>query len=160
MITILIFILSITLNAQQRNSTSEKEIDDIMKWHVLRQQVERAVYRGQLDRIEADKEYSNFRAMMNGRRIEYKDPILEKHFKKYGIENVSNLKNTLLDEGIPVNKLEAVLGGMLRLMHVARLDESNFRINPRYEVYFKERVGLNNRQVDQIIAIVRSQISY
>ena len=113
MITILIFILSITLNAQQRNSTSEKEIDDIMKWHVLRQQVERAVYRGQLDRIEADKEYSNFRAKMNGRRIKYKDPILEKHFKKYGIENVSNLKNTLLDEDISVNKLEAVLGGML-----------------------------------------------
>ena len=66
----------------------------------------------------------------------------------------------MLDEGIPVNKLEAVLGGMLRLMHVARLEESNFRINPRYEVYFKERVGLTNRQVDQIIAIVRSQIPY
>ena len=158
MITILVLILSTNLNAQQKNSTSEQEIDDIMKWHVLRQRVERAVDRGKLNRIEADKEYSNFRAKINGRRIEYRDPTLEKHFKKYGIENVSNLKNTLLDEDISVNKLEAVLGGMLRLMHAARLEESNFRINPRYVEYFKDRVGLTNKQVDQILAIVRSHI--
>ena len=55
MITILVLILSTNLNAQQKNSTSEKEIDDIMKWHVLRQRVERAVDRGKLNRIEAHK---------------------------------------------------------------------------------------------------------
>ena len=73
MITILVLILSTNLNAQQKNSTSEKEIDDIMKWHVLRQRVEKAVDRGKLNRIEADKEYSNFRAKMNGRRIDDSD---------------------------------------------------------------------------------------
>ena len=63
-----------------------------MKWHVLRQQVERAVYRGQLDRIEADKEYSNFRAKMNGRRIEYKDPILENILKNMALRMFLILK--------------------------------------------------------------------
>ena len=43
MITILVLILSTNLNAQQKNSTSAQEIDDIMKWHDLRQRVERAV---------------------------------------------------------------------------------------------------------------------
>ncbi len=157
MITILILVFSTTVNAQQKNSVSPAEIDDIMKWRALRQRVERAVNRGKLDRIEADKKYSNFRAKMNGRKIEYKDPILEKHFKKYGIENVPTIKNILLDEGIPINKLEAVLGGILRLMHAAKLDKSNFRMNPRYEVYFKNRLGLTNNQIDQILAIVRAQ---
>ena len=60
MITILVLILSTNLNAQQKNSTSEQEIDDIMKWHVLRQRVERAVDRGKLNRIEADNQYSIF----------------------------------------------------------------------------------------------------
>ena len=62
-----------------------------------------------------------------------------------------------MDYNIPADQLDAVLGGMLRLVHAVKLDRENFRINPRLETYFKDRLGLTDRQTD-LIARIASDI--
>ena len=50
-------------------------------------------------------------------------------------------------------------GGILRLAHMARLDGANFKINPRLEIYFKQRIGLTDSQIDYIISLVRKDVN-
>ena len=156
---IAILIFPFYFYAQQTDSSSVNDIDNKMKWQVLRNRVENAVKHGKLTRAAADKEYAKFRAHAIGKKIETKDPVLEKHFQKYGIENIDYLKNELLDQNISAYQLDAVLGGILRLAHMARLDGANFKINPRLEIYFKQRIGLTDSQINYIISLVRKDVN-
>ena len=63
------------------------------------------------------------------------------------------MKNKLLDRGISSSQLDAVLGGMLRLVHAARTDGENFKMNPRIEAYFKDRLGLANPQIEYLMGL-------
>tara|TARA_B100000029_G_scaffold256626_1_gene253357 strand:+ start:2090 stop:2572 length:483 start_codon:yes stop_codon:yes gene_type:complete len=156
---IAILVLPLYLYAQQTDPSSVNEIDNKMKWRVLRDRVEKAFKHGKLTREEADNEYAKFRAYATGKKIETKDPVLEKHFQKYGIENIDYLKNELLDQNIGVDQLDAVLGGILRLAHRAKLDGANFKMNPRLEIYFKQRIGLSDSQIDYIVGLVRRDVN-
>ena len=62
----------------------------------------------------------------------------------------------MLDKGIPVDKLDAVLGGMLRLVHAARTDGDSFEMNPRIEAYFKDRLELTHFQIDYLMDVARN----
>ena len=62
----------------------------------------------------------------------------------------------MLDQGIPGDRLDAVLGGMLRLVHAARTDGDKFEMNPRIETYFKDRLELTNFQIDYLIDVAKS----
>jgi len=151
------YLLPLLLNAQQTSSMPKKELDDQKKWEILRHKIETAVSKGDISREDADKRYASFRARSSGQRFERKDPVMEEHFKRFGIEDIDELKNRLLDYNIPADQLDAVLGGMLRLVHAVKLDRENFRINPRLETYFKDRLGLTDRQTD-LIARIASDI--
>ena len=155
----MIWVFPILLSAQQSAASGKDKLDDRKKWEVFRQRMERAVSRGDSSREEADNKYASFRARSKGQRTERKDPVLEGHFKRLGVEDLDKLKNELLDHGILSDQLDAVLGGMLRLVHAAKTDGDNFKLNPRIESYFKDRLGLTNSQTDHLMTIARRIVS-
>ncbi len=139
--------------AQQVDSSLKRKINDLAKWEDVRKYLETAVEKGEITRQEANHKYARYRSLSSGRKHERKDPILDNNFKKLGVENINEMKNKLLDRGISSSQLDAVLGGMLRLVHAARKDGENFKTNSRIEQYFKERIGLTNTQVGYLIEL-------
>ena len=134
----------------QNDKLSKRE-----KWKILRQKTERDVDKGEISREDADKKYSRFRSHLLGKKAEIKDPVLENHFKKFGIDDIDQLKNHLLDKHIPIDKLDAVLGGMLRLVHYFKSEGNNQKMNPRLEAYFKGRLGLTSHHTTQVYKTAR-----
>ena len=144
------------LNGQDSLLSQNDKLSKREKWKILRQKTERDVDRGEISREEADNKYSRFRSHLLGKRAERKDPVLENHFKKIGIDNIDQLKNHLMDKHIPIDKLDAVLGGMLRLVHYFKSEGNNQKINPRLEAYFKGRLGLTSYQTNQVYKTARN----
>ena len=144
------------LNAQDPLLSQNDKLSKREKWKILRQKTEIEVEKGEISREDADKKYSRFRSHLLGKKAERKDPVLENHFKKFGIDDIDQLKNHLLDKHIPIDKLDAVLGGMLRLIHYFKSDENNQKINPRLEAYFKGRLGLTSYHTTQVYKTARN----
>ena len=146
---ILVF-FPLILNAQDSLFSQNDKLSKREKWKILRQKTERDVDKGEISREDADKKYSRFRSHLLGKKAERKDPVLENHFKQFGIDDIDQLKNHLLDKQIPIDKLDAVLGGMLRLVHYFKSVENNQRMSPRLEAYFKGRLGLTTHHTTQV----------
>jgi|TARA_B100002019_G_scaffold266261_1_gene256382 hypothetical protein len=147
---VIVVFFPLMLNAQDSLLTQNDKLSKREKWKILRQKTERDVDKGEISREDADKKYSRFRSHMLGKKAERKDPVLENHFKKFGIDDIDQLKNHLLDKHIPIDKLDAVLGGMLRLVHYFKSEGNNQKINPRLETYFKGRLGLTSYHTTQV----------
>ena len=147
---VIVVFFPLMLNAQDSLLTQNDKLSKREKWKILRQKTERDVDKGEISREDADKKYSRFRSHLLGKKAERKDPVLENHFKKFGIDDIDQLKNHLLDKHIPINKLDAVLGGMLRLVHYFKSEGNNQKINPRLEAYFKGRLGLTSYHTTQV----------
>ena len=147
---VIVVFFPLMLNAQDSLLTQNDKLSKREKWKILRQKTERDVDKGEISRGDADKKYSRFRSHMLGKKAERKDPVLENHFKKFGIDDIDQLKNHLLDKHIPIDKLDAVLGGMLRLVHYFKSEGNNQKINPRLEAYFKGRLGLTSYHTTQV----------
>ena len=56
-----------------------------------------------------------------------------------------------MNNGITDNQLDAVLRGMIRLIQGAKADGNNFEMNPRMQIYFQDRIGLNQEQVQHVM---------
>ena len=153
---VIVVFFPLMLNAQDSLLTQNDKLSKREKWKILRQKTERDVDKGEISRKDADKKYSRFRSHMLGKKAERKDPVLENHFKKFGIDDIDQLKNHLLDKHIPIDKLDAVLGGMLRLVHYFKSEGNNQKINPRLEAYFKGRLGLTSYHTTQVYKTARS----
>ena len=153
---VIVVFFPLMLNAQDSLLSQNDKLSKREKWKILRQKTERDVDKGEISREDADKKYSRFRSHLLGKKAERKDPVLENHFKKFGIDDIDQLKNHLLDKHIPIDKLDAVLGGMLRLIHYFKSDENNQKINPRLEAYFKGRLGLTSYHTTQVYKTARN----
>ena len=147
---VIVVFFPLMLNAQDSLLSQNDKLSKREKWKILRQKTERDVDKGEISREDADKKYSRFRSHLLGKKAERKDPVLENHFKKFGIDDIDQLKNHLLDKHIPIDKLDAVLGGMLRLVHYFKSEGNNQKINPRLEAYFKGRLGLTSYHTAQV----------
>ena len=147
---VIVVFFPLMLIAQDPLLSQNDKLSKREKWKILRQKTERDVDKGEISREDADKKYSRFRSHMLGKKAERKDPVLENHFKKFGIDDIDQLKNHLLDKHIPIDKLDAVLGGMLRLVHYFKSEGNNQKINPRLEAYFKGRLGLTSYHTTQV----------
>lgn len=147
---VIVVFFPLMLNAQDSLLSQNDKLSKREKWKILRQKTERDVDKGEISREDADKKYSRFRSHLLGKKAERKDPVLENHFKKFGIDDIDQLKNHLLDKHIPIDKLDAVLGGMLRLVHYFKSEGNNQKINPRLETYFKGRLGLTSYHTTQV----------
>lgn len=153
---VIVVFFPLILNGQDSLLSQNDKLSKREKWKILRQKTERDVDKGEISREEADKKYSRFRSHLLGKRAERKDPVLENHFKKIGIDNIDQLKNHLMDKHIPIDKLDAVLGGMLRLVHYFKSEGNNQKINPRLEAYFKGRLGLTSYHTNQVYKTARN----
>ena len=147
---VIVVFFPLMLNAQDSLLSQNDKLSKREKWKILRQKTERDVDKGEISREDADKKYSRFRSHLLGKKAERNDPVLENHFKKFGIDDIDQLKNHLLDKHIPIDKLDAVLGGMLRLVHYFKSEGNNQKINPRLETYFKGRLGLTSYHTTQV----------
>ena len=151
-----IILLSIPLSLTAQSSiVGKSHLEDRARWEGVRERIEIAVERGELTREEADERYARYRAKLAGTRSERRDHIMENHYEKLGISDLGLIKNGLLDQGIPASQLDAVLGGMLRLVHAAKIDGENFKMNPRIEIYFKDRLGLTDLQTEYVMGYSR-----
>ena len=138
-IPILLLYLPLTLLAQ---NSSEKA--------GVRERIETAVEQGLITREQADERYAEFRKRMNINKLE-QNTELEKHYNKLGVNNLDRIKKGLLNNGITDNQLDAVLRGMIRLIHGVKADGNNFEMNPRMQIYFQNRIGLNQEQVQHVM---------
>ena len=153
---VIVVFFPLILNGQDSLFSQNDKLSKREKWKNFIQKTERDVDKGEISREDADKKYSRFRSHLLGKRAERKDPVLENHFKKIGIDDIDQLKNHLLDKHIPIDKLDAVLGGMLRLVHYFKSEGNNQKINPRLEAYFKGRLGLTSYQTNQVYKTARN----
>ena len=99
-IKIIILIFPLLLIAQ-RSSSVRGQSPDMIEWVKLREKIEKAVERGDITREDADKTYSQYRSRMSGIKHVRQDPVIENHFKDLGVDDLNELKNEMLDEGIP-----------------------------------------------------------
>ena len=147
-ISILLLYLPLVIVAQ--NSLEKSRVEDRDKWVGVRERIEGAVERGEITREQADERYAEFRKRINPNKRE-QNTELEKHYNKLGVNNLDRIKKGLLNNGITDNQLDAVLRGMIRLIHGAKADGNNFEMNPRMQIYFQDRIGLNQEQVQHVM---------
>jgi hypothetical protein len=86
-------------------------------------------------------------------RIEKQETSMEINFNKYSSKSLGYIKNNLYDMGIEPEKLDSVIGGLLRLFHFSKLEGSNFKINHRMNSYFTDRLQLSQKQIEYLIYV-------
>ena len=144
-IIISILFLPIILSSQSSSETQD-----------IRDRIETAVDQGLITREQAEERFARYRERLGQRnnlivgKSEPKTDILT-NYKKLGVNNLSRIKKSLSNNGIPDNQLDGVLRGMLRLIHVAKSDENNYEMNPRMRNYFEDRIGLDPKQVQYVM---------
>ena len=142
-ISILLLYLPLVIVAQ--NSLEKSRVEDRAKWVGVRERIEGAVERGEITREQADERYAEFR-----RRMAMRDTDTVGHYEKLGIKDLNRIKNALMKNGISNSQLDAVLGGMLRVIHAAKAEGDNFEMNPRVQAYFQDRIGLAQDQTQYV----------
>ena len=156
---IIILSLGLPIMIMGQKSSDISNSDDKALWEGFQRRIEIAVEKGLITPEQAKERYAGFRKRMEHRNGENlgsgrmnlnkreQNTELAAHFKKLGISDLSRIKNGLLDNGITDSQLDAVLGGMVRLIHGSKADGKDFEMNPRLQVYFQDRIGLNQEQV-------------
>ena len=156
---IIILSLGLPMMLMGQKSSDISNSNDKALWEGFQRRIEIAVEQGLITPEQARERYAGFRKRMGHRNDENlgsgrmnlnrreQNTELAAHFKKLGISDLNRIKNGLLENGITDSQLDAVLGGMVRLIHGSKADGKNFEMNPRLQVYFQDRIGLNQEQV-------------
>ena len=156
---IIILSLGLPMMLMGQKSSDISNSDDKALWEGFQRRIEIAVEQGLITPEQARERYAGFRKRMEHRNDENlgkgrmnlnkreQNTELAAHFKKLGISDLNRIKYGLLDNGITDSQLDAVLGGMVRLIHGSKADGKDFEMNPRLQVYFQDRIGLNQEQV-------------
>ena len=85
---VIVVFFPLMLIAQDSLLSQNDKLSKREKWKILRLKTERDVDKGDISREDADKKYSRFRSHLLGKKAERKDPVLENHFKKFGIDDI------------------------------------------------------------------------
>lgn len=142
-ISILLLYLPLVIVAQ--NSLENSRIEDRAIWEGFQRRIEGAVERGEMTQEQARESYAGFR-----RRMAMHGTDIVGHYEKLGISDLNRIKNGLMKNGISDNQIDAVLGGMLRVIHAAKSEGDNFEMNPRIQSYFQDRIGLTQDQTQYV----------
>ncbi len=76
---------------------------------------------------------------------------IEDQFKRFGVGDMNRIKKHLFENGISADKIDRVLGGMVRVMHEVQAEGNDFELNPRMEEYFKSGLSLTDVHIKLII---------
>ena len=156
---IIILSLGLPMMLMGQKSLDISNSDDKALWEGFQRRIEIAVEKGLITPEQAKERYAGFRKRMEHRNDENlgsgrmnlirseQNTELAAHFKKLGISDLNRIKNGLLDNGITDSQLDAVLGGMVRLIHGSKADGKDFEMNTELQVYFQDTIGLNQEQV-------------
>ena len=156
---IIILSLGLPIILMGQKSSDISNSDDKALREGFQRRIEIAVEQGLITPEQARERYAGFRKRMENRNDENlgsgrmnlnrseQNTELAARFKKLGISDLNRIKNGLLDNGITDSQLDAVLGGMVRLIHGSKADGKDFEMNPRLQGYFQDRIGLNQEQV-------------
>ena len=156
---IIILSLSLPMMLMGQKSSDIRNSDDKALWEGFQRRIEIAVEQGLITPEQARERHAGFRKRMGHRNDENlgsgrmnlnkreQNTELAAHFKKLGISDLNRIKNGLLENGITDGQLDAVLGGMVRLIHGAKSEKEDFEMNPRIQAYFQDRIGLNQEQI-------------
>ena len=156
---IIILSLGLPMMLMGQKSSDISNSDDKALWEGFQRRIEIAVEQGLITPEQARERYAGFRKRMEHRNDENlgsgrmnlnkreQNTELAARFKKLGISDLNRIKSGLLNHGITYSQLDAVLGGMVRLIHGSKADGKDFEMNPRLQVYFQDRIGLNQEQV-------------
>ena len=147
---IIILSLGLPMMLMGQKSSDISNSDDKALWEGFQRRIEIAVEKGLITPEQARERYAGFRKRMNINKLE-QNTELEKHYNRLGVNNLDRIKKGLLNNGITDNQLDAVLRGMIRLIHGAKADGNNFEMNPRMQIYFQDRIGLNQEQVQHVM---------
>lgn len=122
-------------------------------WNEFKVRVNNNLQNGSITIPQLEHLLNGYRPRFNVRdfRHEEHDSIMEVNFSKYSNKSLGYIKNNLFDAGIEVEKLNAVLGGLLRLIHFSKIEGSNFKINQKMNSYFRKRLKLNKKQVNYLV---------
>ena len=156
---IIILSLGLPMMIMGQKSSDISNSDDKALREGFQRRIEIAVEKGLITPEQAKERYAGFRKRMEHRNDENlgsgrmnlnkreQNTELAARFKKLGISDLNRIKSGLLNHGITYRQLDAVLGGMVRLIHGSKADGKDFEMNPRLQVYFQDRIGLNQEQV-------------
>ena len=156
---IIILSLGLPMMLMGQKSSDISNSDDKALWEGFQRRIEIAVEQGLITPEQARERYAGFRKRMGHRNDENhgsgrmnlnrseQNTELAAHFKKLGISDLNRIKFGLLDNGITDSQLDAVLGGMVRLIHGSKADGKDFEMNTELQVYFQDTIGLNQEQV-------------
>ena len=147
---IIILSLGLPMMLMGQKSSDISNSDDKALWEGFQRRIEIAVEQGLITPEEARERYAGFRKRMNINKLE-QNTELEEHYNRLGVNNLDRIKKGLLNNGITDNQLDAVLRGMIRLIQGAKADGNNFEMNPRMQIYFQDRIGLNQEQVQHVM---------
>ena len=147
-----IFSIFVVLSAQEKDFNKNHDLDlERLKWEVVKKNIEAAVTRGEINPDKAVEHYNFYRKKEEIDLIPRDNMVLDYHFKKLGIEDLTTVKDDLLQKGIEESQIEATLGGILRLIKAIKSDNQNINTYPRLEAYFRDRLSLKNSQVKYIM---------
>jgi len=156
---IIILSLGLPIMLMGQKSSDISNSDDKALWEGFQRRIEIAVEQGLITPEQARERYAGFRKRMEHRNDENlgsgrmnlnkreQNTELAARFKKLGISDLNRIKSGLLNHGITYSQLDAVLGGMVRLIHGSKADGKDFEMNPRIQAYFQDSIGLNQEQV-------------
>ena len=118
--------------------------------HATIQRIEMSVSSGEMTREEADSRYLYY--LQNGlNRLGKKESVIKNKFMEVGVYDLDKIRNEMLIYNFPVEKIEGVLGGMLRVIHAMKKEKNNYKISARLESYFSKRLGLHKYHIDYIL---------
>lgn len=126
-------------------------------WNQYKRRIHDNLGNGSITITQLEYLFNGNRSLYNIRdfRREDHDHVMEVNFSKYSKKSIGYIKNNLFDAGVEVEKLDAVLGGLLRLIHFSRKEGSDFKINRKMDTYFRKRLKLNKKQVNYLIYMAK-----
>ena len=106
---------------------------------------------GRITQNQANQRYKDLEAKLKHSGVRGpRDNSILTHFEKLGVNDLDNIKKSLLENGITDVQMESVLGGMIRMLSSMKSDPNRFILNSRIKKYFRDNCGLNSNQIDYI----------
>ena len=126
-------------------------------WNEFKIRVNNSVDNGSITKSQMELLLNGYRSKYGIRdfRHEKHERVMKVDFRNHSNKSLGFIKNNLFDSGIETKKLDAVLGGLLRLIHYSKIEGSNFKISQKMNSYFRKRLKLNRKQVDYLIYMAK-----
>lgn len=120
-------------------------------WHAVEkaeadERIKAAVAKGKMTKQEARAKWKK------DRNNDDRGKGIARHYRNMGVtdEALGGIKKALAEHGIAPEKMEGVLGGMLRMIHGMKSSGKDYDMDRRLREHFSDRVGLAEKQIELV----------